>query len=246
MVSRQELAAYRAAQTALEDQAARELAALWRAVEDLPLDELPTVLVNEVPLIIDKYGSLGQVVAAEWFEQLIGTNAFVPDLYSRDAWEASTRWAISPLFDEAKTDASAFSFLVQSSQRHVLNQGRWTISENVARTPNVFYARALGGRDPCVFCRVLASRGPVYGKNTVVTAKDGGDYHDACKCVAVPMRGEWVPDRDSPSGLRWEGDQIAGFDFEQMYAEDYKPFHQSGDKVADVIRKMRSERPGTR
>lgn len=246
MVSKQELTQYRAAQAALEAQVARDLNVLWRAVEDLPLEQMRTVLVNEVPLIINKYGSLGQVMAAEWFEQLIQSTAFVPDLYSPDVWEASTRWAISPLFDEQKTAASALSFLVASSQRHVSNHARWTISENVARSPKVFYARALGGKDPCGFCRVLASRGPVYGKTTVVRDKTGEKYHDDCHCVAVPMRGEWVPDRRAPSGLRWEGDQIAGFDFEKTYLEDYKPFHQSGDKITDVIRKMRAERPGTR
>jgi len=246
MVSKRQLNQYRQAQSLLEAQVSRELRALWAAAEDLPLDEMRDLLVNEVPLIIDKYGSLGQVMAAEWFEELIQTSAFVPDLYSPDVWESSTRWAISPLFDERKTSATALSFLVSSAQRHVANHARGTISSNVARTPNVFYARALGGKDPCGFCRVLASRGPVYGKTTVVRDKNGEKYHDDCHCVAVPMRGVWVPDSRAPSGMRWDGDQIAGFDFNKTYREDYAPFHRPGDKITDVIRKMREERPGTR
>ena len=246
MVSKRQLDQYRQAQVALEAQVARELNALWGAVEDLPLDEMRTVLVNEVPLVIDRYGRVGQTMAAEWFEELIHSNAFVPDLYSPDVWDASTRWAISPLFDERKTVGTALSFLVRSAQRHVTNHSRQTISENVARNKNVYFARALGGKDPCGFCRVLASRGPVYGKTTVVRDKTGEKYHDDCHCVAVPMRGVWVPDKDAPTGARWEGDQIAGFDFDKTYREDYAQFHQSGDKITDVIRKMRKERPGTR
>lgn len=246
MVSKRQLNQYRQAQATLEAQVARDLNVLWAAVEDLPLEQMRTVLVNEVPLVIDKYGSLGQVMAAEWFEELIQTTAFVPDLYSRDVWDASTRWAISPLFDERKTSATALSFLVSSAQRHVANHARGTISSNVARNKNVYYARALGGKDPCGFCRVLASRGPVYGKTTVVRDKTGEKYHDDCHCVAVPMRGVWVPDRQAPSGMRWDGDTLAGFDFDRTYLEDYAPYHRSGDSIKDVIGKMRKERPGTR
>lgn len=246
MVSTRQLNQYRQGQAVIEAQVARELNALWGAVEDLPLEEMRTVLVNEVPLIIDRYGSLGQVMAAEWFEELIQTTAFVPDLYSRDVWDASTRWAISPLFDEQKTPATALSFLIRSSQRHVSNHARHTISENVARNKNVYFARALGSKDPCGFCSVLASRGPVYGKTTVVRDKAGEKYHDDCHCVAVPMRGHWIPDRKSPRGFRWEGDSIAGFDFEKTYREDYAPYHSENDTIKEVIRTMRKDRPGTR
>ena len=245
MVTKSQLSAYREAHTAIERAVEADLRALWNAIDDLPLEEMKLALVNGIPDIIDTYGRLGQVVAAEWFETLIGTNAFVPDLYSRDAWEASTRWAISPLFDESKTDASAFSFLVQSAQRHALNHSRYTISENVARHKDMRYARALAGRNPCNFCKVLSSRGPVYGPKTAVVAKDGDSYHDSCSCIAVPMRGVWVPDSNAPSGLRWEGDKIAGYDFDELYERDYKPYWAPGDTAADVVRKMRAANPGS-
>ena len=244
MVSRKDLDAYRLAQAALESQVSRELNLLWRAVEDLPLEEMKTTLVNEVPVIINRYGSLGQVMAAEWFERLIETTAFIPDLYSPDVWEASTRWALSPLYDE-RLDASPLSFLVSSAQRHVANHARQTIGRNVERTSGVFFARALGGKDPCSFCRVLASRGPVYGKKTVVRDKTGDKYHDSCHCVAVPMRGVWIPDPSNPRGFRWEGDTIAGLNFDKLYAEEYKPFHQEGDTITDVVRRMRAANPGS-
>ena len=142
MVTRQDLATYREAQALIARNVEGELRALWRMVEDLPLDEIAGILVNEIPLIIDKYGAMGQVIAAEWFEQLIHETAFVPDLYQPDVWQASTRAAISPLFDPHKTSAAAFSYLVKTTNRHVANHGRETIAENAAEKENVFFARS--------------------------------------------------------------------------------------------------------
>lgn len=243
MATRQQIAEYREAQQALTAVVEDELRTIWDSVRGLPLDDMRDVLVSEVPALIDRYGSVGQAVAAEWYEDLVKARAFIPDLYAPDAWASSTRWALSPLY-QAGDDVSAFAHLVSAASRHVLNQGRHTISRSVARSPGVRYARVLGGSDPCAFCRVLASRGPVYGSRDSALLSDGEKYHDKCYCQPVPMRGEWVQDSNSERGETWEGDSIPGYDFDKMYSEDYLP--HAGGSLSDVAAEMRKAVPGSR
>lgn len=222
----------------------RDLQTVWSSVAGRSPDTIKAVLVEAVPDIIDKYGSMSASIAAEWFEELIGEAAFIPDLYSPDAYIASTRWAISPLYREQNSPAEAFSHLVVASERHMKNYGRRVLDESVSRTPGVFYARVPSGPTTCEFCLVMASRGPVYTNRTTAKyrARDGGKYHDSCDCQAVPMRGRWIGDPQHPRGYRWEGDQVAGYRFDDLYEQNYKPFHQSGDQVEQVAARMRAAR----
>jgi hypothetical protein len=75
-----------------------------------------------------------------------------------------------------------------SVTRHVLNGGRETILRSVSEDKEARgWARVTDG-DPCAFCALLASRGPVYKDITV-------DFqaHDECGCSAEPVygRSEW-------------------------------------------------------
>lgn len=58
------------------------------------------------------------------------------------------------------------------------------------------WARVLTGAENCGWCAMLASRGPVYDEDTVVTRGDGRRYHDHCDCAAVMV----------VKGRRWEGE----------------------------------------
>lgn len=80
--------------------------------------------------------------------------------------------------------------------RHVMDGGRNTIiasatAERQTTGRRVGWARVTSG-DPCAFCAMLASRGPVYSEST-------GDFqaHDACGCTVEPMfrdtRSAWPP-----------------------------------------------------
>lgn len=49
------------------------------------------------------------------------------------------------------------------------------------------YMRVTDG-DPCFFCAMLASRGPVYATaQSAQYREDGQTYHDLCACVPVPV-----------------------------------------------------------
>lgn len=79
--------------------------------------------------------------------------------------------------------------------RHVLAAGREAVArvthngkarfKNSGLPAHTGYARVLSGRESCAFCAMLASRGPVYAEDTVMTRRDGRRYHDGCDCIPV-------------------------------------------------------------
>jgi hypothetical protein len=79
----------------------------------------------------------------------------------------------------------------KAAMRHALNGGRDTITQTVSSDPRALgWARAVSGK-PCAFCAMLASRGPVYAKDTA-----GFDAHDGCSCSAEPVysaAASWPP-----------------------------------------------------
>lgn len=98
--------------------------------------------------------------------------------------------------------------------RHVHQAGRRVISESAhngsarfagsGESAEVGYARVLSGRENCAFCTMLASRGAVYKKDTVVRRRDGRRYHDGCDCIPVLV----------VNGKPWFGQKQA----EELYA----------------------------
>lgn len=84
---------------------------------------------------------------------------------------------LADAIDTAKADAAA------AASRHALDGGRATAMATVAGDKRCLgWARATSG-DPCAFCAMLASRGPVY------KAEDsaGFEAHDRCNCQAEPV-----------------------------------------------------------
>lgn len=67
--------------------------------------------------------------------------------------------------------------------RHVLAGGRDTIIGSVAADPEALGWARVTDADPCTFCLVLASRGPVYK----AAASAGFEAHDHCSCGAEPF-----------------------------------------------------------
>lgn len=238
MVSWQELEDYKRNMRILEDRVNHDLSVAYSKVMRLTPEQIRDALVELVPALIDKYGSIAAAMAADWFEQLTELKAVVPDLYQPQGWQANTRWALSPLFDGTQDLRSAFVHLVEVSKREVKNHGRSTIAHSVRQYSNVLYARVMTGPSNCSFCVVLSSRGPVYGSaQTAKIDQEGEKYHANCDCVAVPMRGQWAHDDGSARGMTWQGDRVAGYDFDDLYRREYAPFHADNDTINDVVSK---------
>lgn len=88
--------------------------------------------------------------------------------------------------DEA-IDAAAVR-LAGSMQYLAMEGGRGLVDAAVRTDERATGYARVTDNDPCSFCAMLASRGPVYkSAKTAGDPRGGGDrYHDACGCVAVP------------------------------------------------------------
>lgn len=80
-------------------------------------------------------------------------------------------------------------------QRHVTNGGREVVDDVLRRDPaRPGYMRLTDG-DPCFFCAMLASRGPVYEDDSFEDSdprfSGAGDHkvHDGCGCTLIPIYG---------------------------------------------------------
>lgn len=90
------------------------------------------------------------------------------------------------------------AYLAGVADKLVKDQGRDTIMHNVSNDENARYARIPDG-NACDFCKMLGSRGFVYGsEKKASTSKSTGDaYHKKCNCqIAVSfepfMEDYWV------------------------------------------------------
>lgn len=84
---------------------------------------------------------------------------------------------------EQRAMAKGLQVVSGTGVKQVLDGGRDTILELIRSDPSVTrYIRVTDG-DPCAFCAMLASRGPVYE-----TAESGGFLaHPSCACTAEPV-----------------------------------------------------------
>lgn len=114
--------------------------------------------------------------------------------------------------DQAAILAKAKAATLRSAKRQVLNAGRDRLIERRKRDPNVAgWARVSDG-DPCGFCAMLVSRGPVYDEGTVAF-----HAHDGCGCNArlvtrTELRdgGGWSADAQHYRKLWEDGGFIVG------------------------------------
>lgn len=96
--------------------------------------------------------------------------------------------SVADLVDAARTASTA------AGMRHAVQGGRGTVMESLRRDRLALgYARAVSG-SACAFCAMLASRGPVYSKDTA-----GFRSHNACTCAAEPV---YTREADWPAGSR--------------------------------------------
>jgi len=96
---------------------------------------------------------------------------------------------------------NGFVRVAGAASREVLNGGRDTIVNEVQRDPTAQgWARVTSG-NPCGFCGMLASRGPVYKEESA-----SFEAHDHCSCDAEPVY----------EGSEWPG---KGREFQQLWKE---------------------------
>jgi hypothetical protein len=182
---------------------------LWTSV-----DGDQAQIEQNYPNAIQPFLGASSGLAAQWYHNQAPNTGFAVRTIApppAEQLQANVRWAFSDnpfgtlSQDEAKPTKppSPFEALSQSANRQVYNANRDTITTNANRE-KVMYAR-FAGPTACAFCRILATRGPVYSGKGIVTdpqtgqqhmtvighrgtRKPGTDYHDNCKCLAIPVR----------------------------------------------------------
>lgn len=77
----------------------------------------------------------------------------------------------------------------------VLTGGRMTIQEWARRDSRAIGWRRVSDGNPCAFCAMLVSRGPVYTseEHALTRQSDGQKFHPHCGCTVEVVYGDWKP-----------------------------------------------------
>lgn len=114
--------------------------------------------------------------------------------------------------------------------RHVLDGGRQILTTLVHEDKLATGFARVTSDNPCYFCAMLASRGPVYLSResaelaTERSERSGQEYHDNCDCTVEPA---FTRDENAP----WPG---RGREFEQLWKKSTK-----GVRSGDMVRAFR-------
>lgn len=211
MPSPSEVAQFQRLIAQLSGAALTAVKALWNSTQDW------NELQDAYPDLVDPYLSGAAMMTAEWYQSLAPDVDFtvdVPDLMPREALQASTRWAL--------TEKDPLEAISGSTERRVFTTTRDTVHLNAERE-KVRYARHASA-NACAWCRVLATREPVY--HSAEAAVKG---HDNCHCIAVPIR---------------EGDDYQPAPYVEGFMDEYLDARREvGGNLNDIVNHMRKASP---
>lgn len=113
--------------------------------------------------------------------------------------------AVTNLVDEGVRMDVALDQMRERFNEIVAAETQRTYREMVADTAGrqqKTWRRVTDG-DPCAFCAMLASRGPVYMESTVTASKYALRYHKGCGCTAEPWYGRWEDWQPTPQEQKY-------------------------------------------
>ncbi|WGW12743.1 hypothetical protein LWF01_02930 [Saxibacter everestensis] len=199
MATQAQVARFVAGNRRIEELLGRDLRRLWAGLDLANPITVRDSLLGVTPLLAARYGAVAAALAAEYFEEIMSVTPALGAGVDGLRVQASTRWALGPLFDGVPEDALAH--LSGALSRHVKQQGRDVIHESTRVTRGATYARVPSGMDTCDFCLDMASRGAVYASRRNAGG-EGNDYHDLCNCAPVAVASEAdLPDGYDPDAL---------------------------------------------
>lgn len=215
---------------ALVNLALSDVTTIWDALDLSDGVTVRYALEDFLPDLVEDYGQAGAVLAAEFYEDLREVSE-VPGRFTAisqpppppAAVQASSRWAIGPLFlGDKASPTDALTLLSGVAQRQIMQAGRDTLFKNAQKDKTrPMFARVPSGTDTCKFCLILASRGAVYTSER--DAGKGNKYHDNCWCTPT---------------LAWKPEDLPrDYDPDALY-ERYKNAHDPGMSLQEVIRNL--------
>ncbi|QUW18886.1 hypothetical protein [Agrococcus sp. Marseille-Q4369] len=97
--------------------------------------------------------------------------------------------------DPREAHAGGIVALAGIARRQVLRGGRLIVDRSTRADGRAVGWRRVTDGDPCPFCGMLASRGPVYGSRQRAQEIGGSGlrYHGGCGCTAEIVYGGWEP-----------------------------------------------------
>ena len=170
---------------AVNDLAVADLAPVWA----LPVAELAGALLDVVPAAVERWGEAADSVAADWYDELrdlddvAGRFSAIVEPGDLGA-QALAGWAAEPLGRPVPDVATARLRAEGGMQQRLANAASLTVTRSAVADPA---ARGYMRRtDPgaCRFCRMVASRGAVYTRETARFS-----CHPGCYCEALPAWG---------------------------------------------------------
>lgn len=143
-------------------------------------------------------GSSGEIVVAA----PVGTAAAL-----RFAGPVRVKRLILSGMSSADAYRAALTKFAGMARRQAMMGGRLTVAATSGADRKAVGWRRVTDGNPCAFCAMLASRGPVYRD---AAAADGVQYHAHCGCTAEPAYSNvWEPDADEERFLEAYGEARA-------------------------------------
>jgi hypothetical protein len=216
---------HRQAQAGLRTHALRDFLLLWPLWNGDPASF--GQLVQATQPLVRVYHGLSATVAAAYYEAFRKAEAVTGTATPKLAAALDPAAVAASMYVTGQTMArnalgagqspeqvrkSALVRVSGSVTRHVLAGGRDTILQSVAADPEALgWARVTDG-DPCAFCAMIASRGPVFKTEAAADFQ----AHDYCACVAEPAY----------KGSKWPGN---GREYRKIYNRSIRDAAAAGE-----------------
>lgn len=183
--------------------AQRDLLSWWEQTANLAWADQTRLMEEPFAEIVRTYGEQASYAAADYLflqrslsDTLSGLEyPEVADPVGFEQARKSFRWAmettrtIEDENGELQADRDiARSKLAGITNRLVASPARKTVEAAVSKA-GTKYAR-VPEPGACPFCLMLASRGAVYTRDTVLKASNMGSYHDNCRCLGIESEGD--------------------------------------------------------
>lgn len=185
---------------------------LWDATLDIDhLKETQPIWKKTMIDLIARWYDLSAHMAARYLPQHRaaaigdpdpGVTIGIPRFDRRQAaedfdWMGATNvlWHLAKGETEQAAWAAARALFLGQFHEAVLTGGRRTIQAWAKKDPRATGWRRVSDGNPCAFCAMLVSRGPVYlSEKTALTADTpSGKYHSHCGCTVEVVYGDWQP-----------------------------------------------------
>lgn len=142
--------------------ATNDLAILWRNARDRPPEEAMFYMRDAIEDVMETYGVTAADLTADWWNGTLNDPDFlakpVPKYEDWHYLRKKSNWAVRLIM---VAESEPFARLALAAQQAIWGAQRETVI-TASKQTNMRYAR-YARADACAFCRVLASRGAVYG-----------------------------------------------------------------------------------